>query len=80
MSSKSRKPKKATYEMSLTKAVSNALVIFMWGFCCAFQPDKETMDILKHEIFSVRDSINAGALTIPDIKKALKDDYDWEVS
>lgn len=77
MSSKSKK--KPSYEMSLTKAVGNALVIFMWGFCCAFQPDKETLEILKHEVYSIRDSINAGALTIPQIRKALKDEYGWEV-
>jgi hypothetical protein len=78
MSNKSRK--KPTYEMSLTKAVSNALVIFMWGFCCAFQPDGETMEILKHEIFSTRDSVLSGALTIPQIRKALRDEYGVEVS
>lgn len=78
MSGKSRK--KPTYEMSLTKAVSNALVIFMWGFCCCFKPTEETLEVLKHEIFSVRDSVNSGSLTIAQIRKALRDEYGLEVA
>lgn len=78
MSSKSKK--KRTYDMSLTQAVGNALVIFAWAFATAFSPNQEQMETLKHEVNSIRDSILSGALTIPEIRKALKDDYGWEVS
>lgn len=77
MSGKSRK--KRTPEMSLTKAVSNALVIFIWAFACEFSPDIELLERFKKQVYSVRDSVMAGALTINDIRKALKDDYDLEV-
>ena len=77
MSNKSKH--RRTYDMTLTTAVGNALVIFTWAFVVAFSPDKDTMEILKHEVNSIRDSILSGALTIPQIRKALKDDYGWEV-
>ena len=65
--------------MSLTKAVGHALVIFMWAFVSAFDPTDEQFEQLKHEVQSVRDSVLAGSLTIPQIRKALKDDYGVEV-
>ncbi len=65
--------------MSLTKAVSNALVIFMWAFVSEFSPEADQFERLKKEVFSVRDSVLAGSLTIPQIRKALKDDYNVEV-
>ena len=78
MSSKSKK-KPMTYAMSLTKAVDNALTIFMWAFASGFSPEPEQFERLKHEVQSVRDSILCGSLTIPQLRKALKDDYGWEV-
>ena len=77
MSSKSKK--KPTYEMSLRKAVDNALVIFMWAFVTGFDSTGEQFETLKHEIQSVRDSVIAGSLTIPQIRKALREDYGVEV-
>lgn len=73
--SKKRPPESVT----LRKAVSRALVIFIWAFVSEFSPDAELLDRLKYQVYSVRDSLNAGTLTIPEIKKALKDDYGWEV-
>lgn len=78
MSTKSKK--RPTREMTLYKAVSHALVIFMWAFASEFSPEQEAFSRLAHEVANVRDSVRCGALTIPDIKKALKDEYDWEVS
>ena len=77
MSSKSKK--KPTYEMSLRKAVDHALVIFMWAFVTGFDSTGEQFETLKHEIQSVRDSVIAGSLTIPQIRKALREDYGVEV-
>lgn len=77
MSGKSRK--RMSYELSMTKAVSNALVIFLWAFVSEFHPETDDFVRLKNEVNSVRDSVLCGALTIPQIRKALKDDYDVEV-
>ena len=77
MSSKSKK--RPSYPMTLTKAVSHALVIFLWAFCTAFSPSPEAFDRLKAEVESVRDSVLCGALTIPQIRKAIRDEYGWEV-
>ena len=77
MSSKSKK--KPTHEMSITKAINYALVIFAWAFVCAFNPTGEQFDRLKQEVQSVRDSVMCGALTIGQIRKALKDEYDVEI-
>mgnify|MGYP003303618578 CR=1 FL=1 len=79
MSSKSKK-KPPSYTMTLTKAVGNALVIFMWAFCTEFSPDADQFERLKSQVQSVRDSILCGALTIPQIRKAIKDDYGWDVT
>lgn len=78
MSSKSKR-KPPSYQMSLNKAVTNALVIFTWAFVVAFDPTNEQMETLKHEVASVRDSVLAGSLTIPQIRKALRDDFGVEV-
>ena len=77
MSGKSKK--KPNRDMSMTKAVSNALVIFMWAFVSEFSPEMDMVDRFKHQVYSVRDSVLKGSLTIPQIRKALKDDYDVEV-
>ena len=75
MSSKSKK--RPSYGMTLTKAVDNALTIFMWAFASGFSPEPEQFERLKHEVQSVRDSILCGSLTIPQLRKALKDEYGW---
>ena len=78
MSGKSKKH--PTRELTLNKAVSQAMLIFVWAFASEFSPEQEQFDRLAREISSVRDSILCGALTIPEIRRALKQDYDWEVS
>lgn len=78
MSGKSKK--RPTRELTLNKAVSQAMLIFVWAFASEFSPEQEQFDRLAREISSVRDSILCGALTIPEIRRALKQDYDWEVN
>lgn len=75
-----RSKKRPTRELTLNKAVSQAMLIFVWAFASEFSPEQEQFDRLAREISSVRDSILCGALTIPEIRRALKQDYDWEVS
>ena len=75
MSGKSKKRGYIPSQESMTKAVGNALVIFLWAFCSEFSPEQEMLDRLSHQLTSVRESVMCGALTIPQIKKALDDDY-----
>ena len=48
------KKKRPSYPQSLTKAVSNALVIFMWAFADGFHPEDKDFAILADEVRSVR--------------------------
>ena len=77
MSSKSRKRPNA--DLTMTKALNNALVIFLWAYCNVTEPTENALAVVRDEIYSVCDSIVSGALTIPQLRKALKDDYDLEV-
>ena len=71
--------KRTNERISINKAIDAALVIFLWAFCTGFSPEFDAIEKVGHEIRSVRESINSGALTIPQIRKALKDEYDLEV-
>jgi len=75
----SSKSKRRSPDMSVQKAISSALVIFMWAFLTEFSTDFDTIERLGKEIRSVRESINSGALTIPQLRKAIHDDYGIEV-
>ena len=75
----SNKSKRTNERVSINKAIDAALTIFLWAFCTGFSPDFEAIDKVGREIRSVRDSVNKGALTIPQIRKALKDEYDLEM-
>ena len=76
MSSKSKKRKP---EMSLSKAVTMAMVIFCWAWVSCFNPTKEDVQKLTEEVANVRDSVRTQRLNIWEIKQALKDEYDVEV-
>lgn len=76
MSSKSKHPNE---RVSINKAIDAAMCIFLWAFCTGFSPDFEAIDKVGREIRSVRDSVNKGALTIPQLRKALKDEYGLEM-
>jgi hypothetical protein len=71
--------KRTNERISINKAIDAALVIFLWAFCTGFSPEFEAIEKVGREIRSVRESINSGALTIPQLRKALKDEYDLEV-
>ena len=71
--------KRTNERISINKAIDAALVIFLWAFCTGFSPEFEAIEKVGREIRSVRDSINKGALTIPQLRKALKDEYDLEM-
>lgn len=72
----SSKSKRRSPDMSVNKAIDAALTIFLWAFCTGFSPEFDAIEKVGREIRSVRDSVNSGALTIPQIKKALEDEYD----
>lgn len=75
----SSKSKRRSPDMSINKAIDAALCIFLWAFCTGFSPDFDAIEKVGREIRSVLDSVNKGALTIPQIRKALKDEYDLEM-
>lgn len=75
----SSRSKKRSPEMSIQKAISSALVIFMWAFLTEFSAEFDDVVRLGKEIMSVRESINCGALTIPQLRKAILDDYGLEI-
>lgn len=77
MSSKSSK--RRSPDMSVNKAIDAALTIFLWAFCTGFSPEFDAIEKVGREIRSVRDSVNSGALTIPQLRKALKDEYGLEM-
>lgn len=71
----SSKSKRRAPDVSVNKAIDAALTIFLWAFCTGFSPDIDDIEKVGREIRSVRDSINKGALTIPQLRKALEDEY-----
>lgn len=73
MSSKSKK--RPSQEQTYTKAVTNALAIFLYAFCDEFSPEQENIDRVAHCVTTTRDSVLSGSLTIPNLRKALKEDY-----
>ncbi len=75
----SSKSKRTNERVSINKAIDAALTIFLWAFCTGFSPEFDAIEKVGREIQSVRDSVNSGALTIPQIRKALKDEYDLEM-
>lgn len=75
----SSKSKRRSPDMSVNRAIDAALCIFLWAFCTGFSPEFDAIEKVGREIRSVRDSVNKGALTIPQIRKALKDDYGLEM-
>ena len=75
----SSKSKRTNERVSINKAIDAALTIFLWAFCTGFSPGFDAIEKVGREIRSVRDSVNKGALTIPQIRKALKDEYDLEL-
>ena len=72
----SNKSKRRSPDMSVNKAIDAALTIFLWAFCTGFSPEFDAIEKVGREIRSVRDSVNSGALTIPQIKKSIEDEYD----
>lgn len=76
MSSKSKKRKP---EMSLSKAVTMAMVIFCWAWVSCFNPAPEDVRKLTDEVANIRDSVRTQRLNIWEIKQALKDEYGVEV-
>ena len=73
MSSKSKH--KTMRQPTFAKAVSRALLIFLWAFCTEFSPETEMLERLSSQITSVRESIDCGALTMDGIRDALRTEY-----
>ena len=76
MSSKSkRKPK----DVSMHKAVSIAMTIFVWAWMECFRPSPEDVQRMKASLNNVAESVTLGNLRIKDIREAIRDEYGWEI-
>lgn len=76
MSSKSkRKPK----DVSMHKAVSIAMMIFVWAWMSCFNPTQEDVNKLSAEVASIRESVGSGNLNVWMVRDAIKDEFGWEI-
>lgn len=76
MSSKSkRKPK----DVSMHKAVSIAMTIFVWAWMECFHPSQEAVNKLSAEVANIRESVNSKNLNILEVRDAIKDEFGWEI-
>lgn len=76
MSSKSkRKPK----DVSMHKAVSIAMTIFVWVWMECFHPSQEDVNRMSDEVRNIRESVNSKNLNIWEVKDAIKDEFGWEI-
>lgn len=76
----SSKSKKRPPVVSMNKAVTIAMVIFVWAWVSIFQPSKEDMDKMRDEIANIRESVATKRLNIWEVRQALKDEFDWEIA
>lgn len=75
MSSKSkRKPK----YVSMHKAVSIAMTIFVWAWMSCFNPTQEDVNRMSDEVRNIRESVNSKNLNIWEVRDAIKDEFGWE--
>lgn len=76
MSSKSkRRPK----PVSMTKAVTIAMTIFVWAWMVCFHPTQEEVTRLSDEVRNIRESVACGNLNIWMVRDAIKDEFGWEI-
>lgn len=76
MSSKSkRKPK----DVSMHKAVSIAMTIFVWAWMECFHPTQEDVNRMSAEVRNIRESVGSGNLNIWMVRDAIKDEFGWEI-
>ena len=85
MSSKSkRKPK----DVSMHKAVSIAMTIFVWAWMSCFHPSQEDVNKLSAEVANIRESVATGNiresvatgnLNVWMVRDAIKDEFGWEI-
>lgn len=73
MSSKSKKKKPR--EVSLNKAITIAMVVFVWAWVSIFDPKEEDVVRLTDEIRNVRESVATQRLRIWEVKQELEDKY-----
>lgn len=64
--------------VSLNKAVTMAMTVFLWAWVSNFQPSQDDMAAMKEEIINIRESIVKGNLKLWMIRDQLKEEFDWE--
>lgn len=76
MSSKSKRKLK---DVSMHKAVSIAMTIFVWAWMECFHPTQEDVNKLSAEVANIRESVNSKNLNILEVRDAIKDEFGWEI-
>ena len=76
MSNKSKRPQR---QVTLNKAVTIAMTIFVWSWMECFHPSKEEVDRLSAEIRNIRESVATHRLNIFEVRQEIKDEFGWEI-
>lgn len=76
MSSKSKRPQK---RVSMTKAVTVAMTIFVWSWMEVFHPTQEEVTKLSAEVENIRESVATKRLNIWEVRQAIFDEFGWEI-
>ena len=76
MSNKSKRPQR---QVTLNKAVTIAMTIFVWSWMECFHPNKEEVDRLSAEIGNIRESVATHRLNIFEVRQEIKDEFGWEI-
>lgn len=75
----SSKSKKRSPQASLNKAVKMAMTMFLWAYCCVYDPDTADMENMSREIQSVQEGLATGRLRLKDIESALYEERGWKI-
>lgn len=75
----SSKSKREPRDVSMHKAVSIAMTIFVWSWMECFHPSQEDVNRMSDEVRNIRESVNSKNLNIWEVRDAIKDEFGWEI-
>jgi hypothetical protein len=76
VSGKSKRPQR---QVSMTKAVTIAITIFVWAWMECFHPSQEEVTKLSDEVRNIRESVATRRLNIWEVRDAIRDEFGWEI-
>ena len=75
----SSKSKRKPIDVSMHKAVSIAMTIFVWAWMSCFNPTQDDVNKLSAEVANIRESVGNGNLNVWMVRDAIKDEFGWEI-